>query len=182
MFELESFIEECRQALREDTPRLAVQEVVRRAVSQPAAVESALGTPTQGHIEPLYHAQDLTIINLVWSPEMTLYPHDHRMWAVIGIYGGREDNTFFRRSGNALEQMGVKTLETSDTVALGESIIHSVRNPLTQLTAALHVYGGDFFNAPRSEWDPETQAERPYDIEHARRVFAEANQRAGLPG
>ena len=28
---------------------------------------------------------------------MTIMPHDHRMWAVIGIYTGRENNIFWRR-------------------------------------------------------------------------------------
>jgi hypothetical protein len=37
--------------------------------------------------------------------------------------------------------------------------------------------GGDFFTVPRSEWDPQTFQERPFDIEHAREVFAEANRR-----
>jgi hypothetical protein len=32
---------------------------------------------------------------------------------------------------------------------------------------------------PRSEWDPQTFQEQPFDIEHAREVFAEANKRLG---
>jgi hypothetical protein len=39
------------------------------------------------------------------------------------------------------------------------------------------VYGGDFFAVPRSEWDPETFEERPFDIERARAVYAAANAR-----
>ena len=39
------------------------------------------------------------------------------------------------------------------------------------------MYGGDFFATPRSEWDPETLQERPYDVDRARRTFAEANAR-----
>jgi len=27
---------------------------------------------------------------------MTIMPDNHRMWAVIGIYTGREDNIFWR--------------------------------------------------------------------------------------
>jgi predicted metal-dependent enzyme (double-stranded beta helix superfamily) len=37
----------------------------------------------------------------------------------------------------------------------GDNIIHSVTNPIPRLTGAIHVYGGDFFGAERSEWDPE---------------------------
>ena len=28
---------------------------------------------------------------------MTIMPHNHLMWAVIGVYSGREDNIFWRR-------------------------------------------------------------------------------------
>jgi hypothetical protein len=30
---------------------------------------------------------------------------------------------------------------------------------------------------PRSEWDPQTLEEHPYDVEKAKRVFLEANER-----
>ncbi len=66
---------------------------------------------------------------------------------------------------------------TGDTVALGEKVIHAVVNPLAKVTAAIHVYGGDFFETPRSEWDPETLEESPYDIEKNMRLFEEANER-----
>ncbi len=112
---------------------------------------------------------------------MDLHPHDHRMWAVIGIYGGREDNIFYRRSKGGLTQHGSKLLDTKDTIPLGESIIHSVSNPLDKITSAIHVYGGDFFETPRSEWDPETFEEHPYDVEHTMRVFEESNRHLREP-
>jgi predicted metal-dependent enzyme (double-stranded beta helix superfamily) len=63
---------------------------------------------------------------------------------------------------------------------LGREIVHSVTNPLPRITGALQVYGGDFFAAARSEWDPETLRERPFSLERARRLFEEANTRCGL--
>jgi predicted metal-dependent enzyme (double-stranded beta helix superfamily) len=60
---------------------------------------------------------------------------------------------------------------------LGRDIIHTVTNPLTRLTGAIHVYGGDFYAVVRSEWDPETLLERAYDVEKNLRLFAEANAR-----
>jgi predicted metal-dependent enzyme (double-stranded beta helix superfamily) len=103
------------------------------------------------------------------------------MWAVIGIYGGREDNKFYRRSEHGLTQHGLKQLDMKDTAPLGETIIHSVSNPLDKITSAIHVYGGDFFETPRSEWDPETFEEHPYDVEHAMRVFEESNRHLREP-
>ena len=108
---------------------------------------------------------------------MTLMPHNHTMWAVIGIYGGREDNIFWRKSENGLEAAGAEALSRGDAAPLGKDIVHSVTNPIEKITAALHVYGGDFFAPGRSEWDPETLEERPFDVERSRRLFREANDR-----
>jgi hypothetical protein len=52
-----------------------------------------------------------------------------------------------------------------------------VINPIKRLTGAIHIYGGDFFATPRSEWDPETLRERPFDLESARASFREASER-----
>ena len=108
---------------------------------------------------------------------MEFHPHDHRMWAVIGIYAGCEQNAFFQRSESGLVRHGTRQLNAKEVVRLGAEVIHAVTNPLEQITAAIHVYGGDFFATPRSEWDPATFAEHPYDVEHTMRKFEEANQR-----
>jgi len=98
---------------------------------------------------------------------------------VIGIYTGREDNVFWRRlpleEGGRVEAAGARALSVKDAVALGRDIIHSVTNPIPRLTGAIHVYGGDFFAIDRSEWDPETLHERPYDMANALRAFDSAN-------
>lgn len=179
MFDKDRFIEECRAALKERDSQAAIRERVAKAVSEPGHVVQTLGEPTRAGVEMIYRADDLTILNLRWGPGMVFKPHDHRMWAVIGIYGGREENTFFRRGEHGLTRHGTKELNTKDTIPLGASIIHAVTNPLDQITGAIHVYGGDFFATPRSEWDPRTFEEQPYDVEDTMRAFEEANERLG---
>lgn len=179
MFEKERFIQECRAALKESDAHAAIRELVARAVSEPADIVRALGEPQRAGVDTIYKADDLTILNLCWGPRMVFKPHDHRMWAVIGIYGGREQNIFYRRGEHGLKQHGIKELSTKDTVPLGAAIIHAVTNPLDQITGAIHVYGGDFFATPRSEWDPKTFEEHPYDVEHTMRAFEESNERLG---
>ena len=100
------------------------------------------------------------------------------MWAVIGIYTGREDNIFWRRQpdgSNRIEAAGAKSLGVGDAEPLGRNIIHSVTNPIPRLTGAIHVYGGDFFGVERSEWDPETLAEGRFDAERLAQRFEAAN-------
>ena len=180
MFELEQFISDCRAALCQEPAESSVREVLARAVSRPGSVLTGLREPRQGEIQTLYRANDLTILNVIWAPWMNLLPHNHRMWAVIGIYTGREDNIFWRRlpgSEKRVEAAGAKSLSEKDVVPLGQDIIHSVSNPLPRLTGALHVYGGDFFAPGRSEWDSETLLEQPCDPKRMAERFEEANAR-----
>src|SRR5713101_8048085 len=176
MFDLKGFIADCETAIRQDGSLKAMQEVVARAVSDPAAVLKTLGEPRSGALQKLHESPTLTVLNVVWPPKMTIMPHNHQMWAVIGIYTGREDNIFWRRldasDGKRIEAAGAKALSEKDSTLLGRDIIHSVTNPIPRLTGAIHVYGGDFFGAARSEWDPETLREQRYDVERAQRLFA----------
>ena len=117
------------------------------------------------------------MLHVAWTPGISLYPHDHRMWAVIGMYGGQEDNAFFRRVPGGLEPAGGRELPAREVLVLGEEAIHSVANSRKDFAVALHVYGGDFFSVARSEWDLETYEERPRDLERTQRLFDEANAR-----
>ena len=178
MFDLEQFAADCRAALRDPAPHAAVREVVARAVSDPSAVLKTLGEPKQGELIKLHHSPELTVLNVIWAPYMTLLPHNHQMWAVIGIYTGREDNVFWRRvqGTDKIEAAGAKALCEGDAEPLGTDIIHSVINPINKLTGAIHIYGGDFVSQPRSQWDPDTMTEEPYDYNRILKQFEAANQ------
>jgi len=178
MFDRDQFTADCQSALRDASPEKAVREVVARSVSDPGSVLAGLGEPEQGGVQLIHKAPDLTIINVIWSKFMTILPHNHEMWAVIGIYTGREDNIFWRRiedeAGGLIEAAGAKALCEKDAVPLGKDIIHSVTNPINRLSGAIHVYGGDFFGIDRSEWNPETLRERPYDVAKNLKLLAGA--------
>jgi predicted metal-dependent enzyme (double-stranded beta helix superfamily) len=180
VFDVDQLIADCREAAAESSPRRAVREVLLRAVGDADEVAAAL-SPTEGGLNIMYRSADLTILDVVWAPGMRLFPHDHRMWAAIGIYAGQEDNTFYRRSSDGdmhhlLTESGGKELCTGDVLLLGDDAIHAVANPLGRLTAAIHVYGGDFVDQPRSQWGPGPLEVRPYDMQEVQRQFADANK------
>jgi len=175
--DVEGLVEDLKRAGRGADGQPAVRAVLERAVSEPGALLAGIGEPREAGIHTLYRAPDLTILNVVWAPLMVLLPHNHKMWATIGIYTGREDNILWRSAGPRVGAFGAASLSEKDVFDLPDDAIHSVVNPIPRLTGAIHVYGGDFFAAPRSEWDSDTLRERPFDIEAARRVFREAAQR-----
>lgn len=180
VFEVEQFVSECRSALAADPSYKLVREVVARAVSEPSAILKAVGEPQRAGVVKLFQSEQLTVLNMVWGRQMTFPPHNHRMWAVIGIYTGREDNIFWRRIKGApagkIEAAGARALCEKEAEPLGQDVIHSVTNPIPRLTGALHVYGGDFFRAERSEWDPGTLQEEPCNVQRLLGLFEESNR------
>ncbi|HEY6433540.1 MAG TPA: hypothetical protein VIZ17_16285 [Acetobacteraceae bacterium] len=180
MFDTDRFFEECEHAVAADPTHVGVRELVAEAVRDPSSVIRTLGEPRQAGFNILFRSPRVTIINLIWGPGMTVSPHDHRTWAVIGVYTGREDNIFWRRlpadAKRQIEAAGARSLCSGDCTPLGADIIHSVTNPIPRLTGAIHVYGGDFVAQERSEWDAETLREQPYDTDKTRRLFEESNR------
>jgi predicted metal-dependent enzyme (double-stranded beta helix superfamily) len=176
-FDAERFVDDCKRANQTTDTQASVQEVLAHAIANPAAVLSGLGAPQKGGIQTLHRSAELTILNIVWSPLMQLMPHEHGMWCLIGIYTGREDNIFWQRREAGLEARQATAIVPGSVVALTRDVIHSVANPTEKLTGAIHIYGGDFFTTPRAEWDPETLAERAWDIDRTVRIFEQSNDR-----
>ena len=180
-FDKDAFVAECLAAVRsEGNAHGAVNEIVQRAVADPAAIEREVRPWSESPMMTIWHRSDeLTALHIVWPPEVDLFAHDHNMWAVIGIYGGREDNSFYRKLDNGFIELNTgKTLLDKDVVGLGPDVVHSVANPTRQWTAALHVYGGEFFTTPRTMWDKESGAPAPLDIDFIRANLEGAAARA----
>jgi predicted metal-dependent enzyme (double-stranded beta helix superfamily) len=167
VFDLDQFIADLRAALAERS-RQALKEIVARAVSEPTSLLRQIGEPDKGAVQVLHQSSDLTVLNVIWTPKQVTLPHDHRMSAIIGMYGGREDNMFWRRVPGAakfqIEPAGGQALGTGDVTILGRDVIHSVVNPLGKISGAIHVYDGEFLTMQRSMWDAETLMEKPYDV------------------
>lgn len=177
MFDKDRFIQRCIENIAAGPA--VVREIVAEAVSDPADVAAAFGEPAHAGVTPLYNTGDLTILHFVWAPYMILPPHNHRIFSVVGIYFGREDNVIWQRTDSSIQARSAKSLAAGDVAVLDREAIHSVTNPIGKMTCAIHVYGGDFFHPglPRSEWDHETLAERPWSREGALARFREAEER-----
>lgn len=166
-FEQTRFVDDVKRAL--PGGQKAVEEVVARAVSQPGLMIRELGTPKERSADLLYRDADLTIFNIVWPPNATVAPHDHLMWASIGVYAGREDNIMWRRMNGTIEEITTASVATKDVFSLPTDAIHSMTNPGESYTAAIHIYGGDLLSARGSRWDPATLRKVALAVEEHRR-------------
>jgi predicted metal-dependent enzyme (double-stranded beta helix superfamily) len=93
-------------------------------------------------------------------------PHNHLLWAVIGVMHGSEENEFFRRSARTIEPSGDgRVIAEGDVLTMGDMTIHSVKNPSSvRLSSALHVYGGNLIAAEKTMWCDPDWTEEPFDL------------------
>jgi predicted metal-dependent enzyme (double-stranded beta helix superfamily) len=153
-FDRDDFITECLAALSESDVIGAVAEIVQRRVGAGAALDDAFPDRQPGPLT-LYSTADLTVQRIVWSPGFHSAAHDHRMWAVVGVYSGSEHNRFHRRVYGGLDDAGGRVLGQGEVLVLDVDAIHSVANPSRAAVGGLHVYGGDIDGVPRSQWRPD---------------------------
>jgi predicted metal-dependent enzyme (double-stranded beta helix superfamily) len=99
VFDKDLFVGDCLAAVTSgEGGHSAVRDIVERAVSAPEAIEAEVRPWSESPMMTIWHRSDeLTVLHIVWPPSVDLFAHDHNMWAVIGVYGGREDNQFYRQ-------------------------------------------------------------------------------------
>ena len=167
MFSIESFVDQCREALQNGDPSDAVAVVLRDALGDPKSVAAAVETwkaKGGGEYGAIYRARDLTILHASVTPGFESPRHNHTMWAVIGVYEGQEDNTFYRRGETGIEEVGRTAIRAGDAQVLAPDVIHRIANRASTPLKAIHVYGGDLLGTDRSMWDDGTGAERRFDF------------------
>ena len=128
----------------------------------PAELVAGAAGRRRAELVPLHASDDLTVLNVVWAPGMRFRPHNHLMWAAIGLYGGQEDNTFYRRTGQGIVQSGGRQLRTGDVALLGDDTIHAVTNPRRDLHRRDPRLRRRHHQRPgRSEWDERDRRRGP---------------------
>jgi len=168
MFNVNNFVRACQ-----GQPPRVIKELLEDALRDPHSIQEALAAIGEGRNVSegsmgdlvIYRSPDLTILKAAVPAKFKSPPHNHLMWAVIGVYDGQENNYFYRRSSDSLEAVGGKQLKPPDVLVLGEDAIHAIENPLERTSFAIHVYGGDLPGAPRRMWNPVTLQEEPFEYQ-----------------
>ena len=151
---IQELVATCRDAVATETDPVNAVMAALDAFLHQRNLEQQLGMADRSTYEALYRGDDLLVLHGVVPPTPSpVDPHDHRMWAVIGVYHGQEDNQLFARTGGAaLEPNERFSLMPGDVRPLAASTIHSVHAAGGEYLGAVHVYGGDLFGTPRSTW------------------------------
>lgn len=157
-FDPDEFVAACTRAAQDSDPVGGVRDVVDAAIRLGSAIDVALGPSRSIGPDTLFRSPDLTVQRISWPGGSAAAPHEHRMWAVVGVYAGRELNTLYQREGSTVVEDRVVPVETGEVFVLGPDAVHTVANPDRRWTAGLHVYGGDIVGVERSAWLPDGTA------------------------
>jgi predicted metal-dependent enzyme (double-stranded beta helix superfamily) len=160
-----TLIDKCMRALESADAQRSVERIVFEAACDPAVAAAITRRGKFQSLEDLAIHRSDTLTLLVGSlpPGFKAAPHNHNLWSVVGVCSGQEDNQFFARERDGLRQTAAASIVGPGVLANDAEVIHAICNPLDQPLIILHAYGGDLFATPRSNWDPETHEEIPYD-------------------
>jgi predicted metal-dependent enzyme (double-stranded beta helix superfamily) len=129
MSAIDEFVAQCSIAVKEDRGPGATKEVVERAVRDRHLLEELL---LEADVNILHSAEDLTILHVVMAERPVgtgrPIPHNHMMWALIGVTHGSEENEFFGRAGSTIEPSGRgRVIGEGEVLMMGDDTIHSVK-------------------------------------------------------
>lgn len=161
---LDAFVAHCLTVVDGPDPGAAVATALEPLVADPEALAAQIEArrPEGGGAAVVHRSDALTVLGLEVAAGFVSPPHNHTIWAVVGIYDGNEDNVFYRRTATGIEETGRAVLPTGGCLALPPDAVHRIANSGTATMKALHVYGGDLFATSRSQWDDVTGEEQPF--------------------
>ena len=164
----DELVRRCREASASAAPERAVAAVLHEVLANdPAGIRASLAddgaTMRPGGLHVLADSPDLTVFHATLPPGFVNAPHDHRTWAVIGVYEGEEHNVFYERRGGSIAPVSELDATAPRVVAMPIDAIHAIENRLPIASRAIHVYGGAHFHVVRSMWHPATLEEHPRD-------------------
>jgi predicted metal-dependent enzyme (double-stranded beta helix superfamily) len=167
---LQCVVDNCQRALDAPDPQAAVAAVLLDAAKDAAVVDVVSKRTKFTNLADLalHRSERLTLLAGALPPAFSASPHNHNLWSVVAVLAGREDNRYFERSGDKLEQTGENSVVAPGVLPNPADVIHAIQNPLDTPLVVLHAYGGDLFATARSSWDPDTHEEIPYDWSNVR--------------
>ncbi len=161
---LDEFVTTCEALLGQSDVGERIAEAMRPLVEAPAELSKAIEDlrPEPGRPAVIHRSDKLTVMGLEVAAGFVSPPHDHQLWAVVGVYEGAEDNVFYRRTSDGIDETGRAVLGQGECLALPPDAVHGIANSGGFPMRALHVYGGDLFATERSKWDPVSGEEQPF--------------------
>jgi len=165
MASVAELVADCLAAAQTDRPIDAVRDVLRGVIEQPVlwqqVFEREVEQTDHRGIAELHADDQLTITHVALEPGFVSGVHDHGIPALIAVYSGQEDNTFYRAAGGVPVVDRHVAVVAPDILFMAVEDIHHIENRLAETLRAVHIYFGSLPDAVRSAWNMETGERMP---------------------
>jgi predicted metal-dependent enzyme (double-stranded beta helix superfamily) len=181
VFDPDEFVQRCLSCLTAADPVGLAADAMASALADSDGVQRTFG---EGAFNVLYWSPQMLIFQGTGHPGVWSRIHDHKMWAVIGVFRGVERNEFFERGDNRLRRTSELDIHAGKPEVLDPDVIHRSGNPEAEPNGWLNVYGGDLIHAIRTQWDDDGTNERPYQSgrrpQYVLQRWLDAQQASGM--
>ena len=164
-FTYDGFVQAVRAAVQEDRPGQAVGRLMRKTLADPAAVAAAVPPQDEDEVH-LFEDESVSIWSCRFQPTEVIPPHEHKMPVWIGVFLGVEKNTFYRRDGRGMHEIGTQAIGPGEVFAIGDDAIHAVTALGDEPSHALHVYLGPLTKIERGLFEYESGKSVPFTVEN----------------
>ena len=174
VYTLQQFVDEAKEIVnrgRDDQATIElIGEPLQRIIARQDCLADFEGNDDPDRGWPIYRADNLTVLAVVWAAGSGAPIHNHNGWAMEGVIKGHELNHNFQRLDDGSEPWRAKLEEVDPSrVRAGETTslllppndIHSVEIPEGR-TLAIHVYGVDLPRQWRYRFDLESGEVTPF--------------------
>ncbi len=111
----------------------------------------------------------LALFTLVLPPGAATPVHDHLAWGLVGLHGGRQRETFYRRLGDDGERAELTTVRDAEMgrgdyyrLVPPENDIHAVETVSDEPSVSVHLLGADVGCIERHAYDTAEDAVDPF--------------------
>ncbi|MGA9278680.1 nitronate monooxygenase [Ilumatobacter sp.] len=160
--QLQGFIDDIRQALKDSAPVEATEAILRKIAVQ--ATPDWCAVPEGVAERLLHHEPECTVYLLSGAPGVRFCPHEHTVAVSTLVLQGQETNVWYRELDDGSVRRAGSTTSAEGAVGhMKSDVIHAVEYRSADRPLSLHVYHGDLLNASRRMWSIDGSNPRPYD-------------------
>ena len=178
VYTLQEFVRDAKEIVARDLAEQPTIELISTQLEQLIAREDCLAdfegndNPDPDRGFPIFRADNLAVMAVVWAAGSGAPIHNHNSWAVEGVISGKEINRNYQRLDDGAEpwRAQLEEIDPSEVLAgettsllLPPNDIHAVEIPEGK-TLAVHVYGIDLPKQWRYRFDIESGEVSPFRI------------------
>lgn len=159
-FTLDSFLQQLKDAANTDNPEQQVYQVMQRVFTVHIDNVADIFRQLDDDVI-LYEDSVIAVLHYLMPTGVVVPPHDHQLYAIIGVYEGVEENHFYQVMNQQLIRQAIKPISRGEVMLIHPEGIHSVQTANNQRSAAIHVYLGELTKVKRSRFDWNTGEATP---------------------